>query len=265
MRVADKLAIALFAIALPAKLSAQQTAVVINLTEQAAYLLEDGRVAFVSPIASGKGGWATPTGNFRIFNKDIDHRSRSFGSVFDAHGSMVNSNATPGSHVPPGGHYRSAPMPYFMEFSPEVGMHAGYLPGYPASHGCIRMPKDLAAEFFARVHIGTSVKVIGSARNVTHVRRAIPIVQPGNSRYATALFNSKTGTEWPLGLQYRGIPGKKYAGYEPGASLTPRSNSNRNGRPTTQPIRPGVPIWQRLLRPSMQNRIRVSTFSQVDD
>ena len=47
MRVADKLAIALFAIALPAKLSAQQTAVVINLTEQAAYLLEDGRVAFV--------------------------------------------------------------------------------------------------------------------------------------------------------------------------------------------------------------------------
>ena len=100
MRVAIKLAIALFAIALPAKLSAQQTAVVINLTEQAAYLLEDGRVAFVSPIASGKEGRATPTGNFRIFNKDIDHRSRSFGSVFDAYGSMVNSNATPGSHVP---------------------------------------------------------------------------------------------------------------------------------------------------------------------
>ena len=90
-------------------------------------------------------------------------------------------------------------------------MHAGYLPGYPASHGCVRMPKDLAAEFFARVHIGTSVKVIGSARNVTHVRRAIPIVQPGNSRYATALFNSQTGTEWPLGLQYQGIAGKKYA------------------------------------------------------
>jgi hypothetical protein len=65
-------------------------------------------------------------------------------------------------------------------------MHAGYLPGYPASHGCVRMPRDLAAEFYARVRVGTPVKVIGSATNVTRVRRAIPIVQPGNSGYATA-------------------------------------------------------------------------------
>ena len=51
---------------------------------------------------------------------------------------------------------------------------------YPASHGCVRMPKDLAAEFFARVQIGTPVKVVGSARNVTRVRKAIPIIQHGN-------------------------------------------------------------------------------------
>jgi hypothetical protein len=50
MRVATKLAIALFTIGLCAKLSAQQTAVIINLTDQTAYLLEDGRVAFVSPV-----------------------------------------------------------------------------------------------------------------------------------------------------------------------------------------------------------------------
>ena len=49
-----------------------------------------------------KPGWSTPRGNFSIFNKDIDHHSRSFGSVFDAYGRMVNSNATPGSHVPRG-------------------------------------------------------------------------------------------------------------------------------------------------------------------
>jgi hypothetical protein len=72
-----------------------------------------------------------------------------------------------------------------MEFRKYVGMHAGYLPGYPASHGCVRMPRDLAADFYARVQVGTPVTVIGSARNVTRVRRAIPIVQPGNSRYAT--------------------------------------------------------------------------------
>ncbi|MBV8329615.1 MAG: L,D-transpeptidase [Verrucomicrobia bacterium] len=53
------------------KLSARQTQVIINLTEQTAYLLEDGQLAFVSPIASGKPGWGTPTGprgRFRSIN-----------------------------------------------------------------------------------------------------------------------------------------------------------------------------------------------------
>jgi len=188
MKVATQLAIALFTIALCAKLSAQQKTVIINLTEQTAYLLEGGRVAFVSPIASGKEGWGTPIGSFRVIGKDLNHQSGNFGLITDSYGRIVNPNATPGSYVPPRCHYMAAPMPYFMEFRKYVGMHAGYLPGYPASHGCVRMPRDLAAEFFARVQIGTPVKVIGSARNVTRVRRAIPIVQPGNSRYATALF-----------------------------------------------------------------------------
>jgi len=186
MRVAVKLAMALFAIGLVVDLRAQQTAVIINLTEQTAYLLEGGRVAFVSPVASGKEGRETPTGSFRIFSKDLNHESRSYGLVSDSHGRVVNSNATPGSHVPPGCHYIPAPMPYFMEFANSVGMHAGYLPGYPASHGCVRMPRDLAVAFFSRVRIGTPVKVVGSARNVTRIRRAIPIIQPGNSAYAAA-------------------------------------------------------------------------------
>jgi lipoprotein-anchoring transpeptidase ErfK/SrfK len=189
MRVATKLTIAMVTIALCTKASAQQPSVVIDLTGQTAYLLEDGRVAFVSPIASGKESRGTPIGSFRVISKDLNHQSGSFGLVCDSYGRIVNANATPGSYVPPGCHYIPAPMPYFMEFSKYVGMHAGYLPGYPASHGCVRMPKDLAAEFFARVNVGTPVKVIGSARNVTHLRRAIPIVQPGNSRYARAFAN----------------------------------------------------------------------------
>ena len=184
MRVATKVAIALLVFGLAAaKLSAQRTVVIINLSEQAAYLVEDGRLAFISPIASGKEGWGTPTGSFRVMRKDLNHRSGNFGLVSDSYGRVVNSNATPGSYIPPGCHYTPAPMPYFMEFSKYVGMHAGFLPGYPASHGCVRMPRDLAAEFFARVQIGTPVKVIGSARNVTRIRKAIPIIQPGNSRY----------------------------------------------------------------------------------
>ena len=190
MRIATRLAIVLFAIGLAPKLDAQQTAVIINLTEQTAYLLENGQVAFISPIASGKEGRDTPTGSFRIISKDLNHQSRSYGLVGDSHGRIVNSNATPGSHVPAGCHYIPAPMPYFMEFRNCVGMHAGYLPGYPASHGCVRMPRDMAAEFFSRVRVGTPVKVIGSARNVTRVRRAIPVVQPGDSRVATAMLRS---------------------------------------------------------------------------
>jgi len=185
MRVSTKLAIALFAMGLVGKLDAQQTVVIINLNEQTAYLLEDGRVAFISPIASGREGRETPTGSFRVISKDLNHQSGNYGLVSDSRGRIVNANATPGSHVPPGCHYTPAPMPYFMEFRKYVGMHAGYLPGYPASHGCVRMPRDLAAEFFSRVRIGTPVKVLGSARNVTRVRRAIPIIQPGNSEYAT--------------------------------------------------------------------------------
>jgi hypothetical protein len=185
MRITKNLAIVLMTVTLCAKLSAQQTAVLINLSEQTAYLLKDGRVAFISPIASGKEGWGTPVGSFRVIRKDLNHQSGNFGLITDAYGRIVNPNATSGSHVPAGCHYAPAPMPYFMEFHRYVGMHAGYLPGYPASHGCVRMPRDLAAEFFTRVQVGTPVKVIGSARNVTRVRRAIPLVQPGDSRYAT--------------------------------------------------------------------------------
>jgi hypothetical protein len=135
MKVATRLAIALFTIALCAKLSAQQTTVIINLTEQTAYLLEDGRVAFVAPIASGKEGWGTPIGSFRVISKDLNHQSGNFG---DSYGRIINPNATPGSYVPPGCHYMPAPMPYFMEFRKYVGMHAGYLSGYPASHGLLQ-------------------------------------------------------------------------------------------------------------------------------
>jgi lipoprotein-anchoring transpeptidase ErfK/SrfK len=192
MKFGDKLAIALLALALITKANAQQTGVVINLTEQAAYLVQDGRVVLISPIASGKEGRGTPTGTFRVISKDLNHESGSFGLVVDSYGRTVDANATPATHIPPGCHYEPAPMPYFMEFSKYVGMHAGYLPGYAASHGCVRMPKDLAAEFFARVQVGTPVRVTGSARNATRLRKAIPIVQAGQSRYAAGARSGRS-------------------------------------------------------------------------
>ena len=154
------------------------TRVIINLSEQRAYLVERGKVSLIAPIASGKPGWSTPTGNFAIISKDIDHRSQSFGSIIDASGRIATSDATPRTHVPRGFYYQPAPMLYYMEFSQAIGMHAGYLPGYPASHGCVRMPRDLAARFFERVHLRTPVTVAGSTQNLTRVRIAILLYAP---------------------------------------------------------------------------------------
>ena len=162
---------------------------IINLSEQRAYLVEQGMVTLVSPIASGKPGWPTPTGTFSIFSKDIDHCSRSFGSVIDAYGRVVNSNATPNSRVPRGCHYRPAAMPYFMDFSPAIGMHAGYLPGYPASHGCVRMPRDYAALFFERVP--------GFRRNLEGTTKLIPL-------YAAAIFRFADQSAFCLASQRYG-------------------------------------------------------------
>jgi lipoprotein-anchoring transpeptidase ErfK/SrfK len=73
------------------------TKVIINLSEQRAYLVEGGKVSLIAPIASGKPGWSTPTGNFAITSKDIDHRSQSFGLIIDGSGRIVTSDATPQS------------------------------------------------------------------------------------------------------------------------------------------------------------------------
>lgn len=173
------------AISLVLCVGANARQVLIDLSEQRAFLLEGGQVLLTSPIASGKQGWSTPTGHFRIRAKDISHRSGSFGLIEDSWGRVVNANATPGTRVPRGDHYQAAPMPYFMEFAPMVGLHAGYLPGYPASHGCVRMPHDLAAEFFTQVSVGTPVTVIGSAQRVSHVRRALPVRAWPMVRYAS--------------------------------------------------------------------------------
>jgi lipoprotein-anchoring transpeptidase ErfK/SrfK len=200
MRVAALMAVALIALGPAQKLSGQQTAVLIDLTRQTAYLLENGRVVLISPIASGKEGWGTPTGKFRVTNKDVNHVSADFGLIVDGYGRIVGPNATPSTSVPAGCDYMPAPMPDYMQFGPYFGMHGGYLPGYPASHGCVRMPSDLAAEFFSRVQVGTPVEITGNARNVTHVRKAIPLIQPGDA-YTTPVANSTAKNHRRLGFR----------------------------------------------------------------
>ena len=138
-----------------------QTSVEIDLQEQRAYLLRDGRPVLASPISSGRYGHLTEGGSFKVIEKERNHYSSIYGKIVDASGRTVVADADVDMKVPSGCRFVPAPMPYFMRFHGSDGMHAGYLPGYPASHGCVRMPEQYAIAFFNSVSAGTPVTVFG--------------------------------------------------------------------------------------------------------
>jgi lipoprotein-anchoring transpeptidase ErfK/SrfK len=132
----------------------------IRLAEQRAYFYKGGQLVGVSQLSTGREGLNTPSGTFSITQKDVDHVSSKYGDFVDADDNVVVSNVdVEKDHKPPGTHFKGAPMPYFMRIVGGVGMHAGYLPGYPASHGCIRMPEFMAENFFKSVNTGTPVTI----------------------------------------------------------------------------------------------------------
>ena len=136
----------------------------IDLSEQKAYLFKNGQNVGWTYVATGRSGFATPTGTFRIMEKIVDKRSNRYGMVFDRHGNVVNSNATAGvSRVPPGGRFVGAQMPYWMRITGYgVGLHAGPIPnpGSPASHGCIRLPRDMAQTIYQHAPVGARVTIM---------------------------------------------------------------------------------------------------------
>ena len=144
---------------LPEKHSGRPS-IVVDLGEQEAYLYRGKNRTASSRISSGREGHRTPIGHFQVIRKDVDHRSSLYGDYVDASGRVVKANVdSRRSSKPPHSHFVGASMPYFLEFSPGYGLHQGYLPGVPASHGCIRMPYWKARQFYNVAHIGTPVVV----------------------------------------------------------------------------------------------------------
>ena len=132
----------------------------IRLGEQKAYFYKGGTLAGVSMIASGRENFESPKGKFKIIQKNQNHRSNLYGEIIDAYGNVINKDADIRKDpVPPGGRFVGAPMPYFMRIHGGVGMHVGFLPGYAASHGCIRMPEKMAMKFWQNAPLGTPVWV----------------------------------------------------------------------------------------------------------
>ena len=149
-----------------------ETSVEIDLQEQRAYLLQNGRPVLASPISSGRYGHLTKTGSFRILDKECSHYSSIYGKIVDASGNTVVADADADMQVPRGGKFIPAPMHYFMRFNGGDGMHAGYLPGYPASHGCVRMPEQDAIAFFNAVQVGGSRSLCSAGRQLTATTQA---------------------------------------------------------------------------------------------
>jgi lipoprotein-anchoring transpeptidase ErfK/SrfK len=133
----------------------------IYLKEQRAYFYKADVLVGESQVSAGREGHNTPIGSYKIIQKDKDHASSLYGDYVDANGNVIQKDVELGKDPkPPGAIFKGAPMPYFMRIVGGVGMHEGYLPGYPASHGCIRMPGKMAETFFNNVDLGTPVQIV---------------------------------------------------------------------------------------------------------
>jgi hypothetical protein len=105
--------------------------IIVSIPDQWVAVYRNGTRIAVSTCSTGRPGHSTPTGTFVILQKDVDHHS----SI-----------------------YNNAPMPYMQRVTwGGVALHAGKLPGYPASHGCVRLPKEFSHLLFGVTHVGTAV------------------------------------------------------------------------------------------------------------
>ncbi|WP_443026839.1 L,D-transpeptidase family protein [Sphingomonas sp. LT1P40] len=126
--------------------------IIVSLPGQIAYVYRDGVLIAASTVSTGKRGKSTPPGEFTILQKRVHHRSNL---------------------------YSNAPMPFMQRLTWDgIALHAGSLPGYPASHGCIRFPREFARRLYAITEMGTAVSVVTYEIDDPRVRRGVPRLAP---------------------------------------------------------------------------------------
>lgn len=123
---------------------AQSREMKVFIGSQTFEYVEDGQVLLSGPVSSGKAQHPTPTGDYRVLNKDVNKRS----------GKYTNELNEP------------TPMPYSLQFRGPYFVHEGWVPGYPDSHGCVRLRYEDARLLFDRIQLGDRilVKRLGAAR-----------------------------------------------------------------------------------------------------
>ena len=135
--------------------------IVVSIPKQRAYLMLSEQIAIDGPVSSGKHGHSSPTGHFTVLEKDPNHHSTLYGDFRDSSGRIVRAGVSARiDSAPSGTHFVGAEMKWFLRLTGDgVGMHIGILPGYPASHGCIRESAEGAKLFYDHVKVGTPVDV----------------------------------------------------------------------------------------------------------
>ena len=128
--------------------------IVAVLDVQRIYVFQNDKLVGFSTISAGKKGKETPTGYFNILQKNIDHKSNL---------------------------YSNAPMPYMQRLTWDgIALHGGHIPGYPASHGCIRMPKEFAKALYGVTQMAQEVVVLQNT--ATPIKRPepkpVPVIDP---------------------------------------------------------------------------------------
>jgi hypothetical protein len=137
-----------------------QSSVKIDLVHQRAYFYKGDQLVGVSVVLTGR---EAPSGEFCITQKDIVHASNLYGDYVDperarrdAEHEYQTGSAAARNNLPRG------TDALLSQNQGGIGMHAGYLSGYPASHGCIRLPERMAVRFFQNAAVGTPVEIIKS-------------------------------------------------------------------------------------------------------
>lgn len=134
---------------------------IVNLKTQRATLFRNGVPIAASTVSTGRPGYRTPTGVFTILQKHVEHYSSK---------------------------YDNAPMPYMQRLTWwGIALHAGNLPGYPASHGCIRLPLGFAKLLYGATHLGMTVVIMDS--------ETTPRVSPGPNLVSTPDLSAES-IEW---------------------------------------------------------------------
>jgi lipoprotein-anchoring transpeptidase ErfK/SrfK len=134
--------------------------IVVDLSDQRAFFYKGEEIVGESKVSSGKKGFRTPPGDYKVTQKDKNHKSNLYGKILNGEGRVVNGDADMSKQKVPEGHtFAGASMPFYLRFYRGYGLHAGKVPNYPASHGCVRLPRFMAEHFFNNSVIGMPVIV----------------------------------------------------------------------------------------------------------